>query len=119
MKKQISHSFGSGPEREFETQFHWIAGDLPQFEREYRFNEKRRWRFDFAWPAHKLAVEIDGGRWVPFGGRHAGDGDREKLNSAAALGWTVFRYSSNQLRSNPVNIFDEIREFISRKSILY
>lgn len=30
-------------------------------EREFRFHPERRWRFDFAWPDVKVAVEIDGG----------------------------------------------------------
>ena len=34
---------------------------------EHRFFKPRRWRFDFAWPARMVAVEIDGGRWAPVG----------------------------------------------------
>lgn len=37
-------------------------------EREYVFHPKRKWRFDFAWPHIKLAVEVEGG--VHAGGRH-------------------------------------------------
>lgn len=64
---------------------------------EYRFAPPRRWRFDFAWPALLLAVEIEGGVWR--GGRHTrGAGyyqaDAEKYNAAAVAGWTVLRYTS-------------------------
>jgi hypothetical protein len=31
--------------------------------REYVFAPPRKWRFDFAWPDIKLAVEINGGIW--------------------------------------------------------
>lgn len=69
------------------------AAGLPEPVLEYRFAPPRRWRFDLAWPAHKAAVEVDGGTWI--GGRHSrGTGyerDAEKLNEAALLGWLVIR----------------------------
>jgi very-short-patch-repair endonuclease len=73
--------------------------DLP--EAEYKFCASRRFRFDWAHPTAKIAIEIDGGQWAPGGGRHAGDKDREKLNLAASLGWRVFRFSPRQLTSEP------------------
>ena len=36
--------------------------------KEFRFHPKRRWRFDFAWPDEKFAVEIEG--LTHSGGRH-------------------------------------------------
>ena len=35
------------------------ANDLPAPEREHKFHPKRKFRFDFAWPAQMLAVEVD------------------------------------------------------------
>lgn len=65
-----------------------------EWQTEYKFNNNRKWRFDFALPEKKLAVEIDGGIWT--NGRHVrGSGflkDMEKLNSAVELGWKVLRY---------------------------
>jgi len=67
--------------------------------REYRFAPPRRWRFDFAWPAIKLAVEVEGGTWS--GGRHTrGAGfakDCEKYNAAASLGWRVLRFTKEMI----------------------
>ncbi|HEX4381255.1 MAG TPA: hypothetical protein VH022_14530 [Candidatus Acidoferrum sp.] len=55
----------------------------------------RDWRFDYAFPKLKLAIEIEGGIWKQ--GRHTrGAGfqrDLDKYNVAAAFGWTVFRFS--------------------------
>lgn len=67
--------------------------DLPTPLSEYRFHPKRRWRFDYAWPAYRLALELEGGVWV--GGRHINPkgfiADLEKYNTAAILGWRVIR----------------------------
>ena len=63
---------------------------------EYRFDPKRKWRFDFADPVSKVAVEIEGG--VYQNGRHNRGGgfiqDCEKYNTATAQGWRVFRLPS-------------------------
>lgn len=64
--------------------------------REYKFHPTRKWRFDFAWPDEKVAVEIEGGIWG--GGRHTrGSGytkDCEKYNVAVVMGWRVLRLTS-------------------------
>lgn len=70
----------------------------PEIVPECVFHPERRWRFDFAFPEARLAVEIDGGQWAPHGGRHSRDSDREKLNAAAVLGWRVLRYSGAMLK---------------------
>ena len=75
---------------------------LPAPEREYRFHPSRRWRFDFAWPSWKLAVEVDGGTYAR--GRASGHTsitgmarDREKDAEAAILGWTTLRVDSKHV----------------------
>jgi|SRR5690625_845056 len=66
---------------------------------EYRFHDTRRWRFDFAIPKHKIAIEKEGGVWTR--GRHTrGKGyinDMEKYNNATALGWKVLRFTPDQM----------------------
>lgn len=66
--------------------------------KEYRFHSKRMWRFDYALPQYKIAVEIDGGVWTR--GRHVRPkgylGDLEKFNEAAALGWVVLKFTPQQ-----------------------
>ena len=66
---------------------------LPEPVGEYRFHATRRWRFDFAWPAHMVAVEIEG--ISPDGGRHQRLpgflADCEKQEAALLAGWLVYR----------------------------
>lgn len=68
---------------------------------EYLFAHPRKWRFDFAWPDQKVALEVDGGIWIKGGGRHTrGSGwlkDTEKLNTAASLGWRLLRTTPSGL----------------------
>lgn len=64
---------------------------LPDPVFELRFHPVRRWRFDLAWPAHKVALEVQGG--IFSNGRHTRGAalikEWEKLNTAAAMGWRV------------------------------
>lgn len=80
---------------------------------EYRFHDARRWRFDYAWPAARLAVEIDGGQWLAGGGRHNGDADRQKLNTASAAGWRVLRFSHTALANDPAGCVNLVRLALS------
>jgi len=63
------------------------------------FHPKRKWRFDYAWPNQKVALEVEGGVWIQ--GRHTrGSGfvkDMEKYNAAAMLGWRVLRVQPKDL----------------------
>lgn len=66
--------------------------------KEYRFTTDRDWRFDFAWPEQKVAVEVDG-----FGFGHQAQQrlahNHEKQNAAVLMGWRVLRYTSRCLGS--------------------
>jgi very-short-patch-repair endonuclease len=68
-------------------------------EREYLFHPTRRWRFDFYFPSHRLAVEVEGGN----NGRHqrrAGfEGDAFKYNAATMMGIRVLRYTPAMVES--------------------
>ncbi len=78
-----------------------IALGLPEPEREYRFCAERRYRADFAWPAYKLLVEVEGGIWTR--GRHVRpkgfENDCEKYNLAALLGYRVLRFPERMIRT--------------------
>lgn len=86
------------------------ATNLPAAKREYRFHPVRRWRFDFAWPAHKAAVEVEGGVWTS--GRHTrGSGfvaDCDKYNTAVLMGWRVLRVPGPRIAEDPMGVVDDI-----------
>lgn len=91
---------------------------LPEPTCEHRFAALlgRNWRFDFAWPSLKLALEIEGAVFgraykvqgpngpmtIRAGGRHStGAGlqaDAFKYNRAAILGWLVIRATTTMVR---------------------
>ena len=79
--------------REFEEAWSWMWPDGPELLTEHKFHPVRRWAFDYAHPATKVAIELEGGIWT--NGRHTNGagfiGDCTKYNEAALLGWTVFR----------------------------
>lgn len=79
-------------------------GEAPA--KEYVFHPVRKWRFDYAFPEAKIALEVEGG--VYTGGRHIRPkgflGDVDKYNAAAVMGWRVLRVVPDRLRT-----FDTIK----------
>lgn len=69
---------------------------------EYRFHDRRRWRFDYAFPGLRVALEKEGGVFMGSMGRHtSGKGftdDCEKYSVAASMGWLVIRATTTQIR---------------------
>jgi very-short-patch-repair endonuclease len=86
--------------------FLWKALNGPILEREFKFHNERKWRFDFAHLETRVAIEVEGGTWS--GGRHSrGAGysaDCEKYNSATELGWKVFRLTSDMITTKNANM---------------
>ena len=70
--------------------------------KEHKFHPVRRWRFDYAIPTAKIAIEVEGGVWT--GGRHTSPkgflNDMEKYNTAAIMGWRLLRTTPDRLCSN-------------------
>ena len=81
--------------------FLWRVAQGPPLEPEFKFHPKRKWRADFAHVASRTLIEIEGGIYLPGGGRHnRGDGyakDAEKYLEAVLAGWTVLRLTKAQL----------------------
>jgi len=60
---------------------------------EFRHIPGRRFRLDYAWPDHRIGLEVQGGIWT--GGKHSrGAGqkiDMDKNNLGILHGWRVFQ----------------------------
>lgn len=95
----------------------WLAWNLPYWcnehcvtlETEYAFHPARKWRFDYAIPSLKIAVEYEGifaekSRHTTFEGYNA---DADKYNTAAAMGWKVIRLTAKNYKT-VLQILNEI-----------
>lgn len=68
---------------------------------EFQFHPTRKWRFDFALPQLRCAIELDGGTFQSVRtGHSSGVGLRawrEKNNAAMSLGWRVWHYAPEEV----------------------
>lgn len=83
--------------------------------KEFRFHQGRMWRFDYAIPEYKIALEVEGGVWTS--GRHTRPrgflNDIEKYNTAALDGWTVVRTVPDELITG--NTIEMLRILVGHK----
>jgi len=99
---------------DLEDILYWLMHDagLPYPLREYKFSPTRRWKFDFAYPDQKIAIEVEGGTWI--GGRHSrGEGfqkDCEKYNTATLMGWRILRFTRAMVEGNAVETIKSMLE---------
>jgi very-short-patch-repair endonuclease len=84
---------------------------------EWYFHPTRKWRFDYALPELKIAIEVDGGLFNSYRGKHAGRhsggigqlNDMEKMNAAAELGWLVFHYTPDDFLNHTQQLENAIK----------
>jgi hypothetical protein len=92
---------------------------VPEPEHEVAFHPDRKWRFDMAWPEHRVALEVEGGAFVKGGGRHnRGAGfirDIAKYNAAALLGWVVLRTIPSKL-AKPATV-RMVRDMLAQREL--
>ena len=83
--------------------------------REFRFHPVRKWRFDYALPEHRVALEVEGGVWT--GGRHTSSSgflrDMEKYNTASVMGWRVVRTTPKELYTRAT--LDMLKDITAKK----
>lgn len=78
----------------------WKAVSGPAYVAEHAGIVGRNFRFDFAWPAQRIALEIDGGIWMKYGGHTTGRGkhrDCVKDWMATQQGWRVIRWTPDMV----------------------
>ena len=98
----------SKPTERLVASFHELFPDwAEELELEHRFHPERKWRFDLAWPEIMLAVEVHGGsgRHMSFTGFRR---DREKMNTAQTMGWTVLEVLGPQITKCPECVVEAI-----------
>lgn len=104
---------------DFGALWRMLAKNAPAPVTELQFHPSRKWRFDFAWPDAKVAVEIEGGTFSGKGSRHtSGIGhhrDCDKYNAAAIAGWCVIKFTSYHLRESPGVCVAMVREAIEAR----
>lgn len=84
---------------------------IPKYTKEFRFSD-RKYRFDYAFPEYKLAIEYEGliseksGHTTLKGYTK----DCDKYNSATLLGWKILRYTALNYR----NIAQDVELFFRK-----
>lgn len=87
-----------------------IDKKIKRYEKELKFDSVRKFRFDWAIPEHKIAIEYEG----VYNGksRHTTttgySKDTEKYNLAVTLGWRVLRYTASTYK----NVENDIKKII-------
>lgn len=94
----------------------WQRLGGPRLTAEHKFHPARKWRLDYANVGTKVGIELHGGVWQQ--GRHTRGGgfigDREKMNAAQRLGWTVFELAPEMV--NEMQVKDIIETIRNRQS---
>ena len=76
----------------------WVG--LPKPETQYMWHPTRKFRADFAYPAIKLLIEVDGGTWGAMGHSRGSGIEKDRIKDAEALihGWKLFRFTGNMIK---------------------
>lgn len=99
---------------------------LPISEHRFAKEAGRQFRFDWSFPAERVAVEVDGGQYIVRrtrggrligGGRHNTDGDREKRNLAVELGWHILTYTPEMMKEKPVEVVSQVRRVLQNRIV--
>lgn len=75
----------------------WANDNYHFLLKEYRFDEKRKYRFDFAFKFPMIAIEYEGGIFLKKSGHNTAihyTKDANKYNLAVINGWRVLRFTA-------------------------
>jgi very-short-patch-repair endonuclease len=73
-------------------------------------------RLDFAYPVCLLGIETDGYRW--HGGRERWSADLRRENRLKLLGWTILRFSSEDIHDRPGDVAQQVRAALHARGSL-
>jgi REase_MTES_1575 len=65
---------------------------------------------DFAWPAVRVAVEVDG--WETHGTRTAFGRDRRRAAALALAGWILLRFTHDDVVRDPGYVIETLGPFV-------
>lgn len=101
------------PESHAEIQVaRWLSRlGIPSPVRQHEVGRSRRVRLDFAWPEHRLALEVDGFRYHDGPDRFRAD--RARSNWLAAQGWTVLRTTLSEVEAGGADLAHALRRHLS------
>lgn len=74
-------------------------------------------RLDFAYPSVRLGIETDGYRW--HGGRDRWARDMRRENRLKLLGWTILRFSWDDMRRRPQIVADQIEAALEGTHLIH
>jgi very-short-patch-repair endonuclease len=83
---------------------------LPERQVQVTRRNGRKAYIDFAYPALKIAIELDGDETHSYLQSPA---DRARQNDLALLGWTVIRFSYDELVFTPGSVIEQMRIALS------
>ena len=87
---------------------------MPTPNYEFRDDYAQPGRIDFAYPAHRLAIECDGYEF--HGTREAFERDRLRTARLAALGWRVMPVTRRHLDEERANVVTRLREALRHRT---
>jgi predicted transcriptional regulator of viral defense system len=68
---------------------------------------------DFAWPAARVALEVDG--YAFHSDRRAFDKDRSRGNRLLVAGWQILHTTAGEIRSHPQSLVTALRDTLARR----
>ncbi len=72
------------------------------------------YELDLAFPAHRVAVEVDG--WAWHQDEHTFRRDRQRQNVVVLAGWTVLRFTWHDLTQRPGEVVELIRRGLADRA---
>lgn len=115
--RRIAAQLGDGAAAESERTLHRLLrrADVNGWVSNYRLTVAGRSYFvDVAFPAARLAVEIDGLAYHSDAERF--QGDRHRQNDLVGAGWTVLRFTWWDLETRPHYVVSRIRSLLARSA---